>query len=592
MQSHTSHSRVSPLAIALMALLAALAPSLVACGDVAEPEEELDEFGIEGELYPDEPLGKADSAGVPGPRVSTYTGDTQVWTARNKWQDTETPAAKKAGIAWPANSGLDWEEKYARWIESMPRTAGHDTYFETFTLTTPWGKTVPGPKLECAELAMFLRITFAAWYELPFYLTALDSQSKRIYFGHFGARTLTSRYASTPLYAQLYKDYSSWTAAQLQANGWPRDEKLRTRGLGDGDDSMPFIAEGAVAGTYFDEVHLNKRVGHFLRLVLAYFGSMHLAGSRNTYNVTPESVREGDVLVERWQRNGIGHTLVVKDVRDLSNGVLEADLVSGSMPRRQPKWESAIASKSYFTMEAMGGEGSNSSAEEYVKLGGGLKRFRVTKNINGYWTNTWMAADEASWINDTDYDRLKVRPTRFQTLLGQVDPQEMRTAQLGVIDDARQHLRQYPASCSARTKREDAFDKLYEIAGPLGMSRTQIDEQYRLLEDYVLMKLEYEKSKTCCWNSTTSAMYQIALDYNHSLQESQCAEPVVLKCQGGGYQIFANYAAQTGRAHLWKSWSEDETCPQRNVTDDTTLAESEIGWCQVVSAGGGSSGGR
>ena len=50
----------------------------------------------------------------------------------------------------------------------------------------------------------------------------------------------------------------------------------------------------------------------------------------------------------------------------------------------------------------------------YAKLGGGLKRFRVTKNVGGYWTNTWMTADEAHWINSTDLPRIAARPQRYQ----------------------------------------------------------------------------------------------------------------------------------------------------------------------------------
>src|SRR5690606_14128463 len=121
-------------------------------------------------------------------------------------------------------------------------------------------------------------------------------------------------------------------------------------------------------------------------------------------------------------------------------GLFEAALVSGSMPRRQPKWETGIASKSYFTNPYTGGPGENSDGQRYATLGGGIKRFRVTKNINGNWTNTWMSADEADWISDTDYDRLAERVTRFETLLGSATPAEMKAALVGIIDDARHHL--------------------------------------------------------------------------------------------------------------------------------------------------------
>ncbi len=560
---------------------------LAACGAGA-PEDE--DYGIDGPFDAGEPLGKADSAGVPGPRVNNDTRATQVWDATNKWEDTDTEAARRAGMAWPADSGLTWDEKYAAWIASMQRTASNGAWYDTFTLTTPWGKSLPAPKLECAELAIFLRVSFAAWFNLPFYLTAVDANGTRVYFGHFGARTKTSRYKDTPNYGYAYADYSGWSAEKLAAQGWPQDVALRGRGLYGGGDDMDWLTPGAVAGTYFDEVHLNKRVGHFLRLILAYFGSMHLASSHNTFNLRADAVRAGDVLVHRWQKSGIGHTLVVKNLRDAGAGQLEAELVSGSMPRRQPKWESGIASKSSFTSAHAGGPGENGDGHAYAALGGGLKRFRVTKNIGGYWTNTWMAADEASWINDTDHDAIAARPGIFAVILGEADPNALRDALVAMVDDARHHLREYPASCAARERREDAFAKLYlHMQEHFDGNDASTDAQYRALEDYVFQKLDYGSSKTCCWNSTTAAMYQIIMDYNLERMQDQCVEPVVFKASGGGYQLFAEYAAATGRAHLWKAWSEDEPCAQRNQTDDVTVDTTALSWCQIDD--GGSTGG-
>jgi len=569
-------------AIIMAAICVALVQSAGACVADGEGHDD-DEYGIDGPLEPGEPLGKADSAGVPGPKVNTWTADTQVWTAKHKWADTDTASARESGIAWPADSGLDWDAKYALWVDSMVRQPGNGTWFDTFTLTTPWGKELPAPKLECAEMAIFLRVTFAAWYQLPFYLTASDSKGTRVYFGHFGARTKTQRYKKTPKFGHWYADYSDWTAERLAQEGWPHDDKLRGRGLHGGGDDMDFLFEGARAGAYFDEVHLNKRVGHFMRLVLAYFGSMHLASSRNTFNLKPESVREGDVLVHRWKKSGIGHTLVVKEVDALDAGQLETQVVSGSMPRRQPKWEDGVASKSSFTSNYAGGPGENNSGQAYAALGGGLKRFRVTKNIGGYWTNTWMTADEASWISDTDYQALADRTATFQQILGEASPEQQRESLLEMIEDKRNHLRQYPASCSAREKREDAFEKLYELMeSEFDTDAAATDAQYRIFEDYVFNKLEYADSKTCCWNSSTAAMFQIIMDYNHSLQQNQCADPVVFRCAGGGYQVFADYAAATGRAHLWKPWSEDEPCAQRDVIDDTEVDTTAADWCDIA----------
>jgi hypothetical protein len=580
-------------ALLLAAAMLAVAPGIACVADDGETElvDQEEDYGIEAPFETDGPLGKADSVHVKGPKVNTDTRATQVWSATEKWEDTDTPRAREAGIAWDADSDLNWDDKYALWVEAMERQPSNGSYFETFTLITPWNKTLPAPKLECAEMAMFLRATFAAWYNLPFFMTSLDSKGTRVFFGHFGARTRTARYKNTPKFGHWYKDYSDWSAEKLEREGWPQDQKLRGRGLYGGGDDMDFVFEGAKAGGYFDEIHLNKRVGHFLRFLLSYFGSMHLASSRNTFNLTPESIQEGDVLVERWQRQGIGHTLIIKDVIALDGGSLEAQLVSGSMPRRQPKWETGVGSKYYFTLAKTGGEGSNNDGEKYVELGGGIKRFRVTKNIGGYWTNTWMAGDEASWINDTDHPRISARPQQFDGLLGEVSPEQKRDALLALVEDARNHLRQYPASCSARGKREDAFEALYSLmSSEFNTSRASVDEDHRIMEDYVFAKLEYTASKTCCWNSTNSSMHQIVMDYNEQLSADQCAEPVVFKCSGGGYEVFKQFAEQTGRGHLWKPWSEDESCSQRGVSDDTILDTTEISWCAVDGAGGGNGG--
>jgi Bacterial pre-peptidase C-terminal domain len=549
-----------------------------------------DQWGIEGELDIGDTVGKEDNAGIAGTPVSNDGQNTAVWTVRNQWEDTTTAEARQSGIAWGSDSGLNWDQKYSAWVQEMERVAGNDTYYDTFILKTPWGKDLPAPALECAEVAMFLRVTFASWYGLPFYLTATDSSNTRIYFGHFGARTKTGRYKDTPLYKSYYTDYTSQMAGrdnQYIIDNWPSDAKLRTRGLyGDGDE-MPWLpGEGAYkAGHYFDQVYLNKRTGHFMRLILSYFGSMHIASARNTYNLKPQALRAGDVLVERWQRRGIGHVLVVKSVTPLPDNKLDANLASGSMPRRQPKWEDGAASKHTFTMDECGGVGTNYDGDEYAKLGGGLKRFRVAKNKNGYWTNSWMTADEASWINDTDYERIGARPAEFEDLLGQVSPEQLRTSFLQMVSDARNHLRQYPASCSARQRREDAFELLYDLCQrEFGQDKATVDGQYRIFEDYVFAQLEYTESKTCCWNSSNAAMFQIIMDYNNERQDPDCTDAVVFKAMGGGYNLFQAYAESTGRGHLWRPWAEDESCSQRDVSNDTEMAHLWTPYCDLGAA--------
>ncbi len=576
---------LSFLAVVLLGSL-----TLGACAEDDGPSGADEEWGMEGPLEPTPPPGKEDSENRRGLLVNTNTTRTQVWSARNKWEDVDTAAARKAGMAWGENSGLSWDAKYGAWLASLAWAPALNGYSQTVTVTTPWGRSLPSPALECAEMSLFLRITFAAWYELPFFLETVESGGKRVYFGHNGVRTASGRYASSPEFAIAYKDHSASPPAS-----WPSDATLRGKKLWGGEDVQEMVAPGAVFGAYLDEIHLNKRAGYFTVMALNYLGSVNLADSANTYNIVPEAVRAGDTLIERWQKNGIGHTLVVKEVVELGEGNKDVFTISGSMPRRQGKRESGVASKSYFTSVYTGGEGENGDGDAYARLGGGLKRWRVTKNVGGYWTNTWMDADEAHWINSTDYPRIAARPARFGQMLGQVSPQQQRTELVAQIEDARRHLAQYPASCSARERRERAFENLYDVGErSLGLTRAAIDAQYRTLPDYVLAELVYNQSKTCCWNSTSAAMYEVIMDFAEAEQAAAgaaCVPATVFMSQADGYARWARYAADTGRAAVWRAWTEDESCGQRAVAADTESSHEGGDWCSLDNGGGGGGGG-
>jgi hypothetical protein len=548
-----------------------------------EPVSPDDEWGMEGPLSPTPPAGKEDSELRRGLPVATDTSRTQVWTARNAWEDTDTPAARAAGLAWPTGSGLTWDAKFSRWIAQLSWIPSVDGYSMTVQLTTPWSKTLPSPMLECAEMSLFLRITFAAWYELPLVLETQDERGQRVYFGHNGVRTQVGRYAQSPEFAVRYRDQTRTFDGQT----WPSDPVLGGKRIAGGEDEQAELAEGAHFGAYLDELHVNKRAGYFTVMVLDYLGSVNLADPANAYNLVPDAIRPGDFLIERWQRAGIGHTLVVKDVAELPGGSRDVTLISGSMPRRQGVRQSGQAAKSYFTSDETGGPGANSDGEAYAALGGGLKRWRVAKNIGGIWTNTWMVGDEASWINSTDAARIAARPARFDQILGQVAPDQQRAELLAQIADARHHLSQYPASCSARQRREQAFAALYEVsARAFDQTPAQVDAAYRKLDDYVFAELDYAHARTCCWDSSTSAMYDIVMegaraDLAVALLNGTCAQPVVFKSQADGYQRWASYAAHLGRAADWRAWSEDEACAQRGVAVDADGAAKVTPYCSL-----------
>lgn len=529
--------------------------------------------------------GKADNVeGIAGPKANTNGASTEVWAVTSQWEDRFTEAAIQEGIAWGVNSGLDWNEKYALWIESLERIPG-ERYGETFELSTPWGTRFKSPALECAEASVFLRVSFASWYGLPFYLTAWASEGN-IHFGHFGVWTDQGPHFKFPNYRDRYPDYRYMTTDQVLAN-WPTDDKLARRSLSTKkDDLNEWLGPEAYAGAYFDRIFLNKRVGHFLMVILTYTGSIHLASTDNTFNLAATAIRAGDTLLERWQKRGIGHTLVVKHVAPIpTTEQIEAELVSGSMPRRQPKWETAGSSQHSFLAIFAGGPGENSKGQSYASLGGGLKRWRIAKIMNGRWHNVVPDSDSLNFISRYDTETLVERIEVFKQILGTLTPEMKIEVLQQQIESSRQHLRQYPASCSARINREAAFDELYELGEEeFGWTPYEIDQMYRNLEDYVFAELEYQVSRTCCWNSSTTSMYNIIMDLNQSYtydaETEMCREPFVFKMVDGDYTVFSDHAAAMGLSHAWVEWSADEPCPQEfNVLTDTEIDNSLASYC-------------
>ena len=103
-----------------------------------------DDFGIDEVLGPNEPSGgKEDNAGIAGPLIATNTSATQVWTASNKWEDRTTTEAKKAGLVWGVDSGLNWDEKYSKWIDSLEVVDSAEALREAITTARLRGERVP-----------------------------------------------------------------------------------------------------------------------------------------------------------------------------------------------------------------------------------------------------------------------------------------------------------------------------------------------------------------------------------------------------------------------------------------------------------------
>lgn len=549
--------------------------SVMACsnGGPSPLDEAIDETGVEGPFDPSPPGGKFDLDGEGGPRVRDGSA-TEVWPALNAWLDTDTAAANEAGIAWDANSGLTWEEKYDAWVSTFEPTERSSGYGQTFRIATPWGdRELDSPTLECAEVAVFLRVAFASWYNLPFYLQGWDAHTSQwMYAGHFGfVNSNGDNIGRFPNFRTRYTDHTGdWSPGDT----WPTDSRLRTYRLGD-DDGVAFLENGAGAGAYFDEFFLNKRVGYFMRLILLYYGSANLADEANMFHIEATATSAGDVLLERWQRRGIGHTIPVIRVEEPVPGRLQAWVASGSMPRRQPVWEEPARARHSFTLDYTGGEGEASDGTPLAELGGGIRRWRTATRSGDRWRNLVNENDTDVYIDPGDTEAIAARPAQFEEILADVGPEEQIEVALAQIQSAREHLRMYPASCAARTRREDAFARLYPLTADVhGWDRVRTDAEHRTLEDYVFGELEYESARTCCWNRSNAAMYEIIMDYARDEQAEaeaamMCQPPTVFRAElSTGYGRWSDFADAEGRGADWVAWSADETCPWQDVEED------------------------
>ncbi len=583
-------SRRLPLLL-LALLLPACATEAPTAFDEAAAETGLDQML---DAVPEE--GKADGVEELGPTIGNGAA-TEVWAVRNQWTESDTAEARLAGVAWGANSGLDWEQKFERWVGSLEVVA-RSGYGQTVRVRTPYGtRQFDAPTLECEEFGTFLRVSFASWYGLPFFFTGWDSTSRQtMYAGHFGfVNRRGENIARFPAFRTAYSDHTSrWREGQA----WPTDSRLRALRLGN-DDGVAFLSTDGTtrgAGAYFDEMFLNKRVGYFMRLLVLYFGSVNLADGANMYHARPESLRPGDLLLRRWQRRGIGHVLPVLRRTNTDATHFEVGLASGSMPRRQPLWASGSSARSEFLTPDTGGAGANSEGDAYAALGGGLRRWRTATLSGGRWRNAVRPSDRTNFIDDADHPAVTGRIARFEELLAQVSPEARRDSAIERINNARSHLSMYPASCAARTRREDAFVELYAVMDEyFGDDRAAVDARYRTLGDRVLAELTYAEARSCCWNNSTAAMQAIVTQYAEREQSDaaargMCAEPTVFRAEqtdlaagGDGYGRWRTFAQSIGRGAEWRAWSEDETCAGTAVQGDRTTGRGiETAFCSTT----------
>ena len=130
---------------------------------------------------------------------------------------------------------------------------------------------------------------------------------------------------------------------------------------------------------------------------------------------------------------------------------------------------------------------------------------------------------------------------------------------------------------------------LYDVESQLSQKgKSQVDAEQRKLEDYVFAELDYNKSKTCCWDSSSSAMYDIIIQEAQADKAAAdaamtCAAPAVFEAQAdGSYQRWVDYAASIGRSADWKPYTDDEGCTAKGITTDATLTSSATDYCSVM----------
>lgn len=603
----------------LLALLA-IAP---ACLGVACSNEATDDAG-------DDSDGSSALAVESGP-ADVPGSSTEVWSATNNWTD-RNPA-----------TGNSYEKDYQEWIASLSKVKSF-RYGETLHITTPPGSSytreLDAPTLECADTALFLRVAFAAENHLPFFVKSGD-----LYAGHFG---LVKKDGSPHPYGSNFKSYANYEGQWREGQAWPSDKNLRAKhaeSYKSGDETFVEQVPGTKggAGAWFDEFFLNKRVGHFLVKLIDLFGSVNLAQEGNMFHITPEATSPGDALLHRHGKYApIGHTLFVYQSRTVKPGRMEIEVVSGSMPARQASWEPSYQSRNYFLSDEGGGpktveecpDGWNlnydnkdqcrkeldtidraadaqcpagydphswdntkcvkyqvrpSDKTDLRAMGGGIRRFRQARKDGGRWNNVVPNSAKNVYIADTDLQRVGDRVEQFKSLLDLGTPEERKAAAIATINSVRDYIKSAPSTCSKRTAREDAFEDLYRAYSDAGeYDHAKIDKENRKLEDYVFAELDYDTSRTCCWNSTKAEHYDTIMQWataemKKADTQGVCKAPPVFKATGSGDGYTAVRAfAKANNLPFPEAWSEDEPCKAKDITEDSLSDRGKTAdYCQA-----------
>lgn len=256
------------------------------------------------------------------------------------------------------SDGLTWEELFATWVGRVGSAPLQDQAEILLPVDSP----------------LLLRAAFASRYALPFFVEAWDRQTAQvIHAGHFGV---------------------------VDASG-------RCMVVDDEGRGSPGLAV----------LFPRPRPRLLARFLHTHLDGANLADDANTFHVLPERTRAGDVLLERWDREGAGHTLSVARIDVGADGRMAVEVVLAGAPGTPPTVAGPADARWYFTLATAGGPGHAADGTPYAALGGGLRRWRTAVATDSRWRNVVLQPRAAGFLDSRDLQAIAARPARFGELL-------------------------------------------------------------------------------------------------------------------------------------------------------------------------------
>jgi hypothetical protein len=560
------------------------------------------------------------------------------WQVKNQWTDRSTESAMKAGLAWMANSGLSWEEKYREWLRRLPinidqviQNSTQRDPLESFELVNPQGKRVKIPALYPSQLILLLRASFASFYHLPFVLIAQRNQSltdqqanateeevlkhSLVYFGHFGLKGLYGNIEDSANFSAFFDHSAEYEKTEI----WKQDLMLRQQAFALGDDVFSMLAtdfnrlqedenikkipNGQVVkiGEFLDDFFCNKRTAHWMLYLLRYFSIEHIQDDYHSVQIDGQNLTQGDILLIKSDR------LYGYWIKQADRFQEQLDLRLAVSSRQGEAILSSNDSKHLVNIDLnyLGLQQTIESQNDYNPFNfnpywlptflyaGGFKRMTFPTVHQGYWLNSIQDEEMDFSLSSQNIVQLKERTNQLNQLTqenNQVVQSTPLEQLLNQIRDIRQKIRKEPSRCELRTQREVLFESLYELLFDYGYSRERVDEEFRLFEDFVFQMLE-NNSKTCCWHYEALAdqtetwgdsILKIAKSMmDHGEEISYCYDVPKFMTEDGHYAIWEAKAEELNL--FWPDWDSSAACVYANHID-TIKEQGTLEWCLLEDA--------